>query len=168
MSTADLEERIRHFYSSQRGYDWNIQAAANLAAGSPLVLSKISAFVDEDGWIEWDRISVKVDRSGWSSGEKGLIRLACSLACEVPQDADPQAWSLASMTGSLDQRNSLLVVEALRYATLGPDQRSSNARMTSTPMWSTGHLSPPPAGASLTSRDGVSVPVSRQTPSSQP
>ena len=118
MPPAQLSALITAFVTG-RGHDWNVIAAAHLAAASPLVLSKIPQFVDDDGWIWWDKVAAHVDQSGWSSGEKGLIRFACSLAREVPEDAGRQ-WAVGTMLSPLDAGNARLVVEAVRYAAMGP------------------------------------------------
>jgi hypothetical protein len=119
MPTDKLAALIRA-YVTGRGHDWNLIAAANLAADSEMVLWKIRQFIDDDGWIWWDKVAAHVDRSGWSSGEKGLIRLCCSLAREVPEDADPNEWALGTMLMPLDVGNARLAVEAVRYAAMGP------------------------------------------------
>ena len=119
MPTDQLANLIRAFVTG-RGHDWNIIAAANLAAGSDMVLEKIVRYIDDDGWIRWDLVAKHVDRSGWSSGEKAMIRLGCSLAREVPEDADSNAWALGTMLMPLDSWNSRIAIEAVRYAAMGP------------------------------------------------
>jgi hypothetical protein len=119
LSDDELAAVIRGFVTG-RGHDWNTQAAARLAADAQIVLWKIRPFVDEDGWIDWAGLAGHVEVSGWSSGEKAMIRLACSLAGYAPDGGLPGAWLLASMLGPLDQENSRIAVEAVRYAALGP------------------------------------------------
>jgi hypothetical protein len=117
-TTRELSARIRA-YVTGRGHDWNIVAAATLIADCDLIMWKMPAFVDSDGWIEWERLAAHVDVSPWSSGEKAIIRLACSLAGYVP-DEGGGPWRLSAMLRPLDGPNSLLVVEAVRYAAMGP------------------------------------------------
>lgn len=119
MPTHQLAALIRANVTG-RGHDWNIIAAAHLAADSDMVLWKIRQFIDDDGWIRWGRVAQHADRSAWSSAELGMIRLACSLARKVPEDADPRDWALGTMLLPLDPGNARIAVEAVRYAAMGP------------------------------------------------
>jgi hypothetical protein len=85
MTDRELAEFIRS-YVTGKGLEWNIIAAARLCANSQVILWKIAPYVGEDGWIWWHRLAEHVDVSGWSSGEKAIIRLACSLAGHAPAD----------------------------------------------------------------------------------
>lgn len=112
MPTDQLANLIRAFVTG-RGHPQNIVAAAHYAADCPTVLAKIRAFIDDDGWIEWDRLAEYVDQSGWSSGEKDMIRFGCSLAGHV---GTGPGWDLESM---LRYENGLAAAEAVRYAAMG-------------------------------------------------
>lgn len=116
MPAAELAALIRAFIANG-GYPQNIIAAARYATDVPAVLRKIKPFVDDDGWIEWDRVAEYVDRSGWSSGEQDMIRFGCSLAGHIPTDYE--GWDLGSM---LRFENAEAAVEAVRYAALGPNR----------------------------------------------
>jgi hypothetical protein len=117
-----LSSRIRDFVTG-RGHDSNLVAAAQFCADSDTILRKVAGFVDSDGWIEWQQLADRVDVSGWSSGEKAAIRLACSLAGYTPDDATkiPDGWLLANMLAPLDSGLRRLAVEAVRYAIDGPE-----------------------------------------------
>lgn len=117
MNHALLADRIRSFVTG-RDHAWNIVAAARLCADSRTALTKIGPWVDEDGWIEFDRLARHVDDSAWSSGEKALIRLACSLAGHGP-DQPTDDWLLGNMLDPLDTTNSHHALDAIGYAALG-------------------------------------------------
>jgi hypothetical protein len=119
MPFDELAEVVRGFVA---GHDWNIQAAARLAADSPVVLRKLRPFVDADGWVDWATLAEHVEVSGWSSGEKAMVRLACSLAGYAPPGGPSGAWLLGPMLASLDETNSRLVVQAVRCAAMGPQR----------------------------------------------
>jgi hypothetical protein len=119
MPDDELAAFIRAFVTG-RGHEWNIIAAARLCADSQVVLRKLRPFVDDDGWVDWGGLAEHVEMSGWSSGEKAMVRLACSLAGYAPAGGLPGGWLLGPILAPLDRENSELAVEAVRYAVMGP------------------------------------------------
>jgi hypothetical protein len=105
-----LAAKLRAFMVG-RGFPRGVVAATNFAASSPLVLRKITRWIDDDGWVDWSAVAQYVDVSPWSSGEQAAIRFCCSLAGEGPAEA----WSLAEMLPT-DPDLGPLAVEAVKYA----------------------------------------------------
>jgi hypothetical protein len=113
---VDMAARIKEYAAD---CDWNVKAAANMVADADLIRPKVAGYVLVNGRIDWQALADHVDVSGWSTSEKGMIRLACSLAGYIPEDEGTH-WTVAGMLGRLDAGNSRLAVEAVRFAALGP------------------------------------------------
>jgi hypothetical protein len=120
LSDDELAGLIRDFFTG-RGHDPTLAAAARLVADSRIVLVKVRPFVESDGWIDFAALVQHVETSGWSSGEKAMIRLACSLAGSARGGGLGGGWLLAAMLAPLDEDNARIAVEAVRYAALGPE-----------------------------------------------
>jgi hypothetical protein len=70
-------------------------------------------------WVDWTTLADQPDASPASSGELAILRLACHLAGQLPEDADNR-WSLADILLSLDATSALLASRAVAMAALGP------------------------------------------------
>jgi hypothetical protein len=115
-----LAERMTAAVAS---HDLHVRAAVRVATNS-ILRRKIGPYVDAEGWVEWDRLAVDLAEGlPWSSGEKQLARLGCSLMGQMPEHLDDwrqvRAWSLADMPIGLDTSNTSVVVEALTFALTG-------------------------------------------------
>ena len=106
--------------------DRNNRAAAQLACDS-ILLAKIAPFIEADGFIPWDEITIRlIDGVGWSGGEIRLAKIACSLAGflgyvdgDVRAQADIADWSLSECLWGLDDRNMRAALSAIHYAATG-------------------------------------------------
>ena len=106
-------------------HDPHMRAAVRLVSGS-LLLGKIGGYVEQDGWIEWDRLTGDlIGGLPWSSGELRVARLACSLSGQMAylEDDDQVGnlvpWTLAELLYGLDDRNRAAVLDAIHYAATG-------------------------------------------------
>lgn len=104
------------------GAKWSEQAAVGLLVahgmwlGRPEFRRAVGAYRDGEGvlraWVDWS----EVDHNALaSSSERGMLALACSLGGVASE------WSLASLLGSLDERNAGRVLRAVAVACYGPD-----------------------------------------------
>jgi hypothetical protein len=116
--------------------DWDRVAAVELLIEheSWLHRADFRRFVemDSDGlaWLDFRGLAGWADDARASSSESAILRLACSLAGAAPHGSpksvgDP--WSLRMILRPLDRVNSARVVEAVRYAALGPAARGGRA-----------------------------------------
>jgi hypothetical protein len=135
LSVPDLVTALRR---ALYGADWNRRAATELLIAHEVWLSvrmlREHIHVDTYGggltaWIHFSDVAEDL-RAGSpkSSSEQAVLRLACSLAGNLPSgmdDREAEAWSLGRILGPLDNANSALAVEAVRYAACGPEQPGS-------------------------------------------
>ncbi len=67
-------------------------------------------------WVDWTDLAYQPALSPASSGELAILRLACHLAGQLPDNR----WSLADILQPLDATNALLASRAVAMAALGP------------------------------------------------
>lgn len=114
---------------AHHGLAWGEEAALQLliAQGTWLRREEFRAHVTahpiDDGslaaWVDWCALAYEPDRSPASSGELAILRLACHLAGQIPEDAS-NLWALAAILMPLDATNALLASRAVAMAAIGP------------------------------------------------
>jgi len=114
---------------AHHGLNWGEEAAVQLLVAQGTWLrreefrDRVTTHPIDDGslaaWVDWAALAETPDRSPASSGELSILRLACHLAGEVPEDADNR-WSLADILLPLDAANALLASRAVAMAAIGP------------------------------------------------
>lgn len=122
----NLNELGQRITARVSGHDSNMQAAALLISDS-ILIGKVGGYVESDGWIEWDRLALDLieGRLPWSSGELRLARLACSLAGQIGylederRVTDIKPWSLSALLYGIDDRNMVVVLDAVHLAATG-------------------------------------------------
>jgi hypothetical protein len=112
------------------GFAWGEEAALQLliAQGTWLRRDEFHRHTNTEeiadgsliAWVDWADVATEPDRSPASSGELAILRLACHLAGQVPEDCDNR-WSLADILMPLDATNAVLASRAVAMASIGPD-----------------------------------------------
>ena len=115
--------------TQHHGLNWGEQAAVQLLIAQGTWLRReefrdhVTTHPINDGtlaaWVDWTALAYTPDTSPASNGELSILRLACHLAGQLPEDADNQ-WSLADILLPLDATNALLASRAVAMAAIGP------------------------------------------------